>query len=270
TDISIIDQLNSNFPKLTNLSDKYNIKLVLGRGVELSKTGKIIYCETCAKYLPFPQKKFKCNVCNSSLNEKNSENIIYDDISTKEWQKNYQLFLFSINRYLVTQYKYIDTSKLGINYKDLNLYKNRIVIRQISQNGKICAAYDKNLSLTSQSFYNLSIKQSPILEFNNFYLLGLINSTLLSYFFIKSFGTYKKLFPRILIEKIKDLPIKVPGSYKEKNIARKIIERVKLILKNLDELELHQEAIDYLVFELYQVSENNQKYIIKYMKTLKV
>ncbi|MFX1242785.1 MAG: Eco57I restriction-modification methylase domain-containing protein [Promethearchaeota archaeon] len=268
-DILILDQLNSDFPKLKNLQDKYNVKLILGRGVELSKTGKIIYCETCNKYFPFPQKKFKCDICNSTLNEENSENIIYDDILTIERQDNYQLFLFSINRYQITQYKYIDTSKLGINYKDFNLYKDRIIIRQISQNGKICATYDNNLSLTSQSFYNLSIKQSPIREFNNYYLLGLINSTLLSYFFIKSFGTYKKLFPRILIEKIKDFPIKVPSSNKERSIAKKIIERVKLILNHLDDLEIHQEAIDSLVFQLYQISENNQKYIMNYMKTLK-
>ncbi|MFX0020726.1 MAG: Eco57I restriction-modification methylase domain-containing protein [Candidatus Hermodarchaeota archaeon] len=267
-DISILDQLNSGFPKLKDLPDNYNVKLILGRGVELSKTGKVIYCETCAKYLPIPQKKYKCDVCDSYLKEENSENIIYDEIPTNEKQERFQLFLYSINRYQITQYKYIDTSKQGINYKDLNLYKDRIIIRQISQNGKICATYDKNLSLTSQSFYNLSIKNSPIFEFNNFYVLGLFNSMLFSYFFIKSFGTYKKLFPRILIEKIYDFPIKVPISKKEKEDAKKIIETVKLILEYSTELKPLQTTIDFLVFKLYQISENNQKYIMSYMKTL--
>ncbi|MFX1388073.1 MAG: TaqI-like C-terminal specificity domain-containing protein, partial [Promethearchaeota archaeon] len=115
---------------------------------------------------------------------------------------------------------------------------------------------------------NLKINQSPISEFNNFYLLGLFNSLLFSYFFIKSFGTYKKLFPRILIEKIKDFPIKVPISNKEKENTKKIIENVKLLLKNPDELDHLQESIDLLVFDLYQISENNRKYIMNYMKTL--
>ncbi len=270
TDILILEQLNTDFPKLRDLSDKYNVEFVLGRGVELSKTGRIIFCEKCKRYLPIPQKKLKCDKCNSSLDEKNSENIIHDAIPSNAIRENFQLFLYSIKRYQITQYKYIDTSKVGINYKDFNLYEDRIIIRQISQNSKICATYDKNLSFTSQSFYNLSIKKSQIPEFNNHYLLGLFNSTLFSYFFIKSFGNYKKLFPRILIEKIKDFPIKIPNSNKEIAIAKKIIEKVKLILDNFDELKIIQEAIDSLVFDLYQISENDQKFIANYMKTLNV
>ncbi|MFX1593069.1 MAG: Eco57I restriction-modification methylase domain-containing protein [Promethearchaeota archaeon] len=268
TDIAILEHLSTNFPKLKDLYKKYDIRLALSRGVELTKTGKIIFCEKCNKYLPIPQKRLKCNICNSELNEKNIEKIIFEAIPVNVIKENFQLFLYSIKRYQKTQYKYIDTSKVGINYKEFSLYEDRVVIRQLSQNNKICATYDKNLSLTSQSFYNLKINQSPISEFNNFYLLGLFNSLLFSYFFIKSFGTYKKLFPRILIEKIKDFPIKVPISNKEKENIKKIIENAKLILKNPDELDHLQESIDLLVFDLYQISENNRKYIMNYMKTL--
>jgi len=182
----------------------------------------------------------------------------------------FQLFVYSINRYQKTQYKYIDTSKVGIIYKDINLYEDRIVIRQLSQKNKICATYDKNLSYTSQSYYNLRVIKSSIDEFNNFYLLGLFNSMLFSYYFIKSFGTYKKLFPRILIEKIKIFPIKVPISSKEKEYVKKIIDNVKLILENPDDLEYLQEIIDFLIFDLYQISENNRNYIMDFMKTLNV
>jgi len=149
----------------------------------------------------------------------------------------------------------------------LSYYEDRIIIRQISQNNRICATYDKNLSLTSQSFYNLKIEKSIIPEFNNFYLLGILNSNLLSYYFIKSFGSYKQLFPRILIEKIKDFPIKVPISDNEKEKAKKIIENVKLILTSINELKSCQKQIDSLVFDLYKISEINQKYILNYLKT---
>ncbi|MFX0003181.1 MAG: Eco57I restriction-modification methylase domain-containing protein [Candidatus Hermodarchaeota archaeon] len=267
-DILILEQLNSEFSRLKDLFKKYNIKIELSRGVELGKTGKIIFCEKCNKYLPIPHKKLICHLCSSNLNKRNMENIIYDTIPSNTVQENLQLFLYSMNRYQITQYKYIDTSKVGINYKEFNLYEDRIIIRQLSQNGKICATYDKNLSFTSQSLYNLRIKKSSIPEFNNFYLLGLFNSMLLSYFFIKSFGTYKKLFPRILIEKIKDFPIKVPISNKEKENAKKIIENVKLLLETNDEREELQDSIDSLVFDLYEISENNREYILNYMKTL--
>ena len=157
-------------------------------------------------------------------------------------------------------------------YKDLDIYEDRIIIRQISQNKLLCATYDENLSLNSQSFYNLKIKQSSIKEFNHFYLLGIINSILLSYYFIKSFGSYKRLFPRILIEKIKNLPIKVPKTEEEINLAKNVIKNVKMLLnikennkKLKNELEF---KIDSYIFKLYGISQKDQEYIIEFIKQL--
>jgi len=268
TDISILDHLNLNLIRLRDLNNNPRFNFILSRGVELTKTGEIIYCENCGKYLPIPRKLLKCGYCNSVLNKQNIEKIIYNTIPEDALKENCKLYLYSIRRYQKTQYKYIDISRVGINYKKLNIYEDRIVIRQLSQNNKICATYEENLSLTSQSFYNLKIKTSPIAEFNHFYLLGIINSTLLSYFFIKSFGTYKKLFPRILIEKIKDFPVKLPISEKDKQKVKKIIEIVKRILKNIDEMETLQKDVDDLIFDLYEISETNRKYILNYMNTL--
>jgi len=123
--------------------------------------------------------------------------------------------------------------------------------------------------LTSQSLYNLYCCQSPVREFNNIYLLGLINSLLLSYYFIQSFGSYKKLFPRILIEKIKDLPIKIPENEREKEVASEIIEKVKILLYT-DENETIkvnqiQREIDELIFSLYDINYNDKQYIIDFM-----
>lgn len=268
TDISIIKHLTENFIRLKDIDNNPEFKFILSRGVELTKTGEIIYCENCKKFTPVPKKLLKCRVCDAQLNKQKIEKIIYDTLPEDALKENFKLYLYSIRRYQKTQYKYIDISKVGINYKKFSLYEDRIVIRQLSQNSKICATYEKNLSLTSQSFYNLKIKQSHISEFNHFYLLGIINSMLLSYFFIKSFGTYKKLFPRILIEKIKDFPIKIPINDKEKQKAKKIIEMVVTILENIGELENLQKQIDTLVFNLYEISESNRKYILNYMNTL--
>ncbi|MFX0155760.1 MAG: Eco57I restriction-modification methylase domain-containing protein [Candidatus Hodarchaeota archaeon] len=268
SDISILEHLNTNFHRLKDLTKQYDIQFLLNRGVELTKTGKVIFCENCNKYLPIPRKILKCHQCGSFLNRFNIENIIYETIPTDLKPDNFKLYISSIRRYCKPQYNYINTSKAGINYKNLTFYENRIVIRQISQNGKICATYDKNLSLTSQSFYNLKILGSPISEFNNYYLLGIINSTLLSYYFIKSFGRYKKLFPRILIEKVKDLPIFVPIFDKEKEKAEKIIEYVKIILEKEKKIDHLQRKIDFLVCDLYQISDNTQKYILNYFKSL--
>ncbi len=268
-DLSILEHLNINFPKLKDLKSKYGIRFILTRGVELTKKGEIIFCKKCSKYSPIPKKLLKCHVCNSTLDLKNREKIIYKEIPKDLNQNVFQPYLYTIKRYEKAPYRYIDISKPGINYKNLENYKDRIIIRQISQNNKICATYDKNISLTSQSFYNLKIQETSFPEFNSFYLLGLINSKLFSYFFSKSFGTYKKLFPRILIEKINDFPIKIPFSEIEKEKAKKITENVKQLLDEPNDIKYSEKLIDTFVFDLYQISEEHRNHINYYMRTLK-
>ncbi len=266
TDISIIEYLNKTFQTLIDINNRKGFEILLSRGVELGKSGEIVFCEICKKNFPLPKKTLICRECNTDLKKGKKEKIIFD-LLPDESTKDFELYLYSINRYQKSPYRYIDTSKIGINYKSLENYQDRIIIRQISQNNFICATYDKNLSLNSQSFYNLKIKKSPTPEFNNLYLLGIFNSTLLSYYFIKSFGSYKKLFPRILIEKIKNFPVIIPSSDIEIKKARKIIEYVKDSLKNKDKIVINQEKIDSLVFDLYYISNGNRDYIIDYMKS---
>jgi predicted RNA methylase len=269
TDISILENLDRNFPKLKDLNKKKEFKFSLSRGVELAKTGEIVFCERCELYFPVPKKALICTECKSRLKSEHIESIIYPKIPKKE-NNNLKRFISSINRYEIKEKNYIDISKEGINYKNLDIYDNRIIIRQLSQNNLICATYDENLALTSQSFYNLKIIQTPLPEFNNFYMLGIINSKLLSYYFIKSFGSYKELFPRILIEKIKNLPIKIPETNEEKHIVIKISKKVKHLLsieeKNSDIFLKTQDEVDSLIFDLYQISEEDRKYIMDFIE----
>jgi hypothetical protein len=260
-DIPIIEHLNKNFPKLMDLNNDF--KILLSRGVELAKTGKIIYCKKCQIFFPVPKKHLICPECKSQLKLEHIKKIIYPKVPSVE-EGDFKKFLYSLNRYQKKDNKYIDVSKNGINYKDLNIYEDRIVIRQLSQNNLICATYDQDFSLTSQSFYNLKIVQSPIDEFNHFFLLGIINSKLLSFFFIKSFGSYKKLFPRILIEKINQLPIKIPKAEREREVARIIMTKIKKLLIYYDKKV--QNDVDSLVFDLYGISTENRKYISNVLK----
>ena len=72
----------------------------------------------------------------------------------------------------------------------------------------------------------------------------------------------------ILIEKIKDLPIKIPITDIEKEKAKKIMEIVKEILEEEKEVEHLQRKLDLLVMDLYQISDNTQKYILNYFNHL--
>jgi len=267
-DIRILDHLNKDFPKLEELIKSSDFTINLSRGVELGKEGKIIFCSNCHKYYPLPSKDSKCPECRSNLNSNFIEKIIVDELPNG-LESNFKPFIYSMNRYVVNELKYLDTTKKGINYKNFETYKNRIVIRQISQENMICATYHDS-AITSQSYYNLKVKNSSILEFNNEYLLGLLNSRLLSYYFIKAFGSYKKLFPRILIEKLKALPIKVPLTINEKHSAQNLNDNIKNMIVNvrkMKELTINlQKSSDQLVYDLYNINKKDRDYITDFIK----
>jgi len=267
-DIKILDQLKSNFPKLLDIMKDSQFRISISRGVEIGKKGEIIYCKVCNKYFPLMKSNLVCSGCGSSLKRDSIENLIFDNIPN-DLENDYRPFAYSLNRYIIKRYKYIKLGVEGINYKKHDIYKSRIVIRQLSQENMICAAYDEN-AFTSQSIYNLKIFQSPVLEFNNYYLLGLLNSQLLSYYLMKSFSSYKTLFPRILIEKLWSLPVKVPESKEEKTYANKIINLVKKIsisyMKDINLCFELQNSLDSLVFDLYNISEDQRLYISNCIK----
>ncbi len=257
-DIHILENL-SQTSKLRDLIRDQRFEILLSRGVELGKDGKIIFCDKCSTYSPLPKKSLKCKTCNSVLQEEKIERIIQKKppIASND---DYRRLLYSINRYKSLEFRYIYINRPGIMYKSEEIYKDRIVIRQLNQDNLICATYN-NFAYTTQSFYNLKIKTSKISEFTNFYLLGLLNSSLLSYFFIKSFGSYKKLFPRILIEKIAALPIRIPLKENEKELSIQIHQNVANLIKKNDADPSIIEKIDDLVFKLYEIERDQISHI---------
>ncbi|MFW9950293.1 MAG: Eco57I restriction-modification methylase domain-containing protein, partial [Candidatus Thorarchaeota archaeon] len=262
-DVEIIYYLNNSFTNLGELIKNTQYKILISRGVELTKSGKVIYCNNCKSYFPYPKGNLVCRKCSSNLSKNNIEKIVVNTIPENS-RDVYFPFIFTINRYKIKGKKFIELNKPGINYKNPEIYQNRIVIRQLNERNLICATYD-DLSYTSQSLYNLKIIKSPIEQFNNHYLLGLINSDLLSYYFIKSFGSYKTLFPRILIEKIKSLPIKIPLTEIEVKKSVLLQNHIASILDSYQ--KEYKPSMDFevrvnsLVYDLYYIDRKTREYI---------
>ncbi|MFX1449648.1 MAG: N-6 DNA methylase [Promethearchaeota archaeon] len=236
------------FPTLEEI-DKNNpeLDIKISRGVELTKKGSIFYCSTCRTYYPLPEKQNSCNKCGTAFTDSSIETIVNEE----KINENYKLFVSDLNRYKIQRYQYIEISKEGINYKNPEIYvPNRVIIRQLSEGRLICATIEPEGAYTSQSIYNINTNLNP------YYLLGIINSKIISYYFAKIFGSYKTLFPRILIEYIKKLPLVLA----EKNIEEQIAKLVKKIL-DLNKREINegkkfcimdfQPQIDSLIFNLY-------------------
>ena len=74
-DVLILDHLNNNFTNIGKLMTNPEYEIILSRGVELSKTGKVVFCEKCKKFIPIPKKALMCKACNSKLNPNEIETI---------------------------------------------------------------------------------------------------------------------------------------------------------------------------------------------------
>jgi len=203
----ILNWLEKNFLSI-NKWNNLNIddKIEVFRGVELSKYGKIMKCNHCSNWMPFSEKRTVCVHCKKELGHRREVINIISEKSTTD-SKNVADFIqnISLNQFYADVTSQIKLNISGINYKEISKYRNkRIIIRQILAQKKICASISPENTLTSQSIYNiiLSKKLEPyIIE-----LTQNLRSDIISYFNYITFSRGKRLFSRILLNKLKDLP----------------------------------------------------------------
>ena len=115
---------------------------------------------------------------------------------------------------------------------------------------------------------------------NPFYILGLINSTLMTWYHHKRNPKAQKgLFPKILVSDLAKLPIKKNDlkDSKEKSEYNEIIKHVDLLLKlneelkeeklqtKIEQIKQHidhsEEKINELVYELYELTPEEIKIV---------
>ena len=105
------------------------------------------------------------------------------------------------------------------------------------------------------------ISENKNMEEHLLFLLGLLNSKLITFYhFNSSPKSSKGIFPKLLIDDIKRLPI----IDADKETISKINKLVKSILnkkENNEDTNLIQKEIDKIVYGLYNLNENEIKII---------
>ncbi len=126
----------------------------------------------------------------------------------------------NINRYRISfeeKYIYFDFKNQSI-YKSIDIYETeKILVRRIGN--QIISVYDNMNFINVCDVYNLLIKdvENDSLK----YILVLLNSKLLTYYYNVKFKSVKILFPKIPIQNLKQLPIpKIPLSAQQPFIDR--------------------------------------------------
>ncbi|MBP7792399.1 MAG: N-6 DNA methylase [Candidatus Goldbacteria bacterium] len=179
------------------------------------------------------------------------------------------IFGEDITRYQIKNISYIDKNTYEKNKKTIEIFKNpKIIIRETGS--RITATYDESGIITNRSLYCI---RSDKIDLK--YLLAIINSRLIQYYYENKYKTDTDIFPKIRINQVKQIPI-MPIDSKQDEKFKNLIGLVNVILElktkiiftsgqqkeNLQiQIDKVDKEIDNLVYELYGITEDEKKII---------
>jgi hypothetical protein len=165
-----------------------------------------------------------------------------------------------ISKYYLKSKKFLKLGVKNIKYKESFWYKSPKILFRKTGIG-INATLDTCDNYVIQVIFVLKIKKQYINILSYEFLLGLINSKLVEYWYFKTYGQEdRKTFPHITQGKIKDLPIYITNEKNQKRFAKIVKNILELKSQNKTTTALEQE-IDNLVYKLYELTYEEVKII---------
>lgn len=233
------------------------------RGVELSKNGKVIRCSTCGLWLAYPTaKQPTCRHCLTIIDlAKHTAEVIVSKSRTADMKP--LIVGENISRYAVSQPRWIDTSKVGIKYKNYAIYEgDKIVVRKTGVG--ISASIDYSGAYTNQVVYIFRLHDNLPIDVTLEFLLALINSRAMYYFLVKNHGeTEWRSHPYVTQKQILDLPMPTVANNKTTQaIINKVTNLVKPYLATNMPLPKTADAeIEQLVASIYGLNKDDYQTI---------
>lgn len=171
------------------------------------------------------------------------------DRVSKEHGKYRFLTGSNVEKYCYKTISYVNQDVVDEFQKDAIFYTGeRLLIRETGS--YLTVVYlDENL-YCNRSLYSTIIKDS---QFNVQYVVGILNSKAIQYYYQQKFKAETELFPKIRIKQAKQLPIPV-ASLTEQQLIVTLIEKIitaKRISPQISIEKLERE-IDQIVYKLYE------------------
>jgi len=247
-----------------------------GRGIEFSESGLVIQCPNCFKWDNPPRKRkgiYRKKICKHCGFKYEYEDALAKETIVLNEKRNENDVPFAlgldVNRYYIADTKYLDTSKEGINYKEPSLYQSpKLVIRKTGVG--IYSTIDYSNLYMPQAVFIFKIREKLPKEYQDYkleYVLGIINSRLMLYYYYKKFGELEwKSFPYVTQKTIKQLPLrKIDFSNSDqRKLHDEIVQKVITIIKQSENKEVPKQLdyeIENLVMKLYEITPEMRKHI---------
>lgn len=218
---------------------------------------------------------------------KNGMKVRKDFVTNKKVNNFYKRFLLgaSVKPFAIDYYnkwvcydKKLEIKFTNQAFRDESIFvaPQKLLVRQVMGKTKIYGTYDENQYYVDQSVYILlPLRKDLTLK----YILGLINSRLMFYYFSKVFSDRKTTFPKIKGVQISNLPIRTIDftNLSEKKKHDEIVKHVETMLELNKELQKSKpgeeqerlkqritytdKKIDALVYELYGLTDEEIKIV---------
>lgn len=252
--------------KITAKTVDWEQLFIFGRGVEISKAGKVVYCPHCNYAQGYKKKQLEagkktCTNCGGVISV--TAQTVRNVVTQEPDEKSVLIYVGeNVRRYGVSGECYIRPDIEGINYKNRELYNPpKLLIRKTGLG--IYSAIDYSGSMTSQTVYILKYadgnNRTP-LE----YYLALINSRVVYYYYLKVYGENEwKSHPYLTKQIIFTLPIR---PYNGSKIDLEIIEMATKLMQHYDHnLDVKLEA---LIMKKYGLTKEECKLVVNEMNRL--
>jgi type I restriction-modification system DNA methylase subunit len=182
------------------------------------------------------------------------------------------IFGQDISRYSIRNISYIGKKTFDSYSKNQAIFKDeKIVIRETGST--VTATYDNTGLVTSRSLYCIRSKEIKLQ-----YLLGIVNSKIIQYFYETQFKSDTEIFPKIRIAQVKEIPVQIINlsNSQEKKLHDDLVALVDVMLdlnkriqtargREKDQIQRQIEKtdneIDEIVYKLYGITEQERKII---------
>ncbi|MHA1443343.1 MAG: TaqI-like C-terminal specificity domain-containing protein [Candidatus Hodarchaeales archaeon] len=232
--------------------------LTVKRGEELSKRGGIMFCPTCNTWVPLSSRKphIECSHCHTILEKENVQTQFLINKTQTSEHRTPILTGEDFDRYIITGNHFFNNSVDFRTKKKAQIYRSpKLVVQKIKRHP--WAAFDQNHTVTTQNVYTLHLKKE-LTSRNDllFYILAILNSRLMTWYYENQFNLGSKFTNAISIRNLKRLPIKNPNINSE--LFLDIVEQVKKVieLKGGANRQSQIKNLDLLIFKLYGWKED--------------
>lgn len=220
--------------KITSDIIDWNQIFNFGRGVEISKSGKIVYCPVCNCAQGYKKKHMDagekvCTHCGANIlvNAETAHNVV----TLSPEPESVLIYVGeNIRRYGINGECYIRPNINGINYKNRELYNPpKLLIRKTGLG--IYGAIDYTGSMTSQTVYILKYADEDNVTPLEYYL-ALLNSRVVYYYYLKVYGENEwKSHPYLTKQIIYTLPIR---PYAANELDQQIVQLATALMQTYD------------------------------------